>query len=548
MKQKKTITRLLTLACVLLVLVCAVSACGKQQKIESEWTSADTDPVTYFARILPQSPEAYEKFVAASRGYNMSAAGFDDDNLVQDPDCMIYLAADGTEHYVSLAGARAAVELVKPTEDASILKFNEFSAALTAEDVVVVVQRMGTTVDLAKSSNPLVWVGTFLGWITNITFGNYVLALFVFAVIVELLLLYFGIRQQKNTIKQAKLSPKERAIRKKYAGRNDQASQRKMNEEIQKLYQDEGYNMMGGCLPLLIQMPIVIALYNIVIDPLRYVLGKAEGLSNALYTYATTARAAGGLGEELKAGKGTIELLSKLSAEKLEGLKSFQFYSNAGACHEELSDVLGNLPNFNVFGLNMGVTPAFNPTDKVYLWLLLVPVLTFVAYFASMKVSRKLSYQPAAQDPQMGCSNNMMDFTMPAMSVYITFITPAAVGIYWIFKCLIGMAKQFILNKLMPLPTFTEEDYKRAEKEMKGKSRPEREIEERPRGAARSLHHIDDDEEVLPPREHDSGDEPDYISAADRRAMEAAERKKQKAGKRVSDVPMKEDRKDNDKK
>ncbi len=548
MKQKKTITRLLTLACVLLVLVCAVSACGKQQKIESEWTSADTDPVTYFARILPQSPEAYEKFVAASRGYNMSAADFNDDALVQDPDCMIYLAADGTEHYVSLAGARAAVELVKPTEDASILKFNEFSAALTAEDVVVAVQRMGTTVDLAKSSNPMVWVGKFLGLLTNITFGNYVLALFVFAVIVELLLLYFGIRQQKNTIKQAKLSPKERAIRKKYAGRNDQASQRKMNEEIQKLYQDEGYNMMGGCLPLLIQMPIVIALYNIVIDPLRYVLGKAEGLSNALYTYATTARAAGGLGEELKAGKGTIELLSKLSAEKLEGLKSFSYFSNAGACHEELSDVLGNLPNFNVFGLNMGVTPAFNPADKVYLWLLLVPVLTFVAYFASMKVSRKLSYQPAAQDPQMGCSNNMMDFTMPAMSVYITFITPAAVGIYWIFKCLIGMAKQFILNKLMPLPTFTEEDYKRAEKEMKGKSRPEREIEERPRGAARSLHHIDDDEEALPPREHDSGDEPDYISAADRRAMEAAERKKQKAGKRVSDVPMKEDRKDNDKK
>ena len=99
-------------------------------------------------------------------------------------------------------------------------------------------------------------IGKFLGWLDGLT-GSYVLALFFFAIIVELVMLPFGIRQQKNSIKQAKLRPKEMAIRKKYAGRNDQPTQQKMSQEIQELYQREGFNPMGGCLPLLIQFPIM---------------------------------------------------------------------------------------------------------------------------------------------------------------------------------------------------------------------------------------------------------------------------------------------------
>ena len=97
----------------------------------------------------------------------------------------------------------------------------------------------------------------------NFLGGNqYILALLIFAVFVEAILLPFGIKQQKNSIKQARLRPKEMAIRKKYAGRDDAPTKQKMTQEIQELYQKEGYNMMGGCLPLLIQFPIIIALYN----------------------------------------------------------------------------------------------------------------------------------------------------------------------------------------------------------------------------------------------------------------------------------------------
>ena len=487
MKTTKTIKRVGLLTLVVLMLAVALASCaGNTSTVNSTWTSADTDAPTYFARILVQDAAAREKFVAASRGYNMSAEGFDDSTVTV-----------GETKPVDVEAAKTALEAVKPTDDASLVKFNEFRDALTAEEVATTVEKMKTTVDLTEKTNPLVWVGKFLGVITNITFGNYVLALFVFALIVEVLLLYFSIRQQQNSIKQAKLSPKERAIRKKYAGRTDQVSQRKMQEEVQKLYQDEGFNPMGGCLPLLIQMPIVIALYNIVIDPLRYVLGKAEGLSSALSTFATTARAAGGLGQTLtSSGKGTIELLSKLSTENLSHLSKFSYYANAADCAKALEGV--SVPDFNLFGLNTGLTPGFREP-----WaLIIIPILTFVAYFASMKINRKLSYQPAAQDPQMGCSNNMMDITMPLMSVYIAFITPAAVGIYWIFKCLIGVLKQFILHKAMPLPTFTEEDYKKAEKEMKAKNRGKAEPEytAAPDGREyRSLHHIDDEDD-LPPK------------------------------------------------
>ncbi len=81
----------------------------------------------------------------------------------------------------------------------------------------------------------LKWIGKFLGWLDSTT-GSYVIALFIFALIVEILLLPFGIKQQKNSQRTAMLRPKEAAIRKKYAGRDDQVTRQKMGMEIQELY------------------------------------------------------------------------------------------------------------------------------------------------------------------------------------------------------------------------------------------------------------------------------------------------------------------------
>lgn len=345
-------------------------------------------------------------------------------------------------------------------------------------------------------------IGKFLGWLDS-TLGNYVIALFVFAIIVELLMLPFGIRQQKNSIKQAKLRPKEMAIRKKYAGRNDQPTQQKMAQEIQEMYQKEGYNPMGGCLPLLIQFPIIIILYNVVINPLRYIMGMSKEGVSALVEYAGTAVDKGGLGMTVSKQNtiGLIHYIEEKGTAAIEGIKSFFATSetvDGEAVFSELESVFatGNVPNFNLFGLNLGETPS---PDK-FGWLWLIPLLTFGVYFASMKLTRKLTYQPTtANDPQVGCSNKVMDFSMPLMSVWISFMVPAAIGVYWIFKSILSTVKQFIMSRVMPVPTFTEEDYKAAEKELKGKNKGQPTRDYTPSGVKpRSLHYIDAEDDETP--------------------------------------------------
>ncbi len=531
--KKKRIVRALSLVLALLltaVMMVSLTGCAgnSESTFDSSWTAADTDAVTYFSRIVPMSAEAREMFVAASRGYNMAAEGFDKN--ADAPDL-------GT---VSMEGAYAALEKVKPSSDASITHFEELKATLTEDNVKEIVTRMSETVSLEADNGPidtiLIWIGKFLQLLTKITGGKYVFGLFLFAIVVEIIMLPFGIKQQKNSIKQAKMRPKEMAIRNKYKGRTDQATQQKMTQEIQKMYQDEGFNPMSGCLPMFIQLPIILALYQIVIDPLRYVLGKAASLSTALTTYCTTAKAAGGLGLEIGTGKGTIELLSQ-AGSNIDGLKSFSYFSNATDCYNALTSNV-TMPDFSLFGINMGAIPTFKSI------LVLVPILTFVFYFLSMKLNRKFSYQPAVQDAQTGCSNNMMDITMPLMSVYIAFVVPAAVGIYWIFKSVLSTIKQFIISKAMPIPVFTEEDYKAAEKALKGKNKQEK----RPAGErvradgqkVRSLHYIDEDDEPLPPPVPDKVEEP---------VQKKPEESKPAEEKKVFDVPnLKEDRKRDDNK
>ena len=325
-------------------------------------------------------------------------------------------------------------------------------------------------------------IGYILKFFSNICGNNYILAILLFAILTELIMaLVFGIRQQKNSIKQARLRPKEAAIRKKYAGRDDKPTQQKMTQEIQELYQKEGYNPMGGCLPLLIQFPILIALYNIVIDPLKYICGLSQD---------AIAQVANIIG--MDSSRGTMAMLGPIEKMGYEAFQNVEGFT---------PEVFENMPNLTVFGiLDLSVMPSecmnLEAIKTVSGWLvLLVPVLTFLSYFFSMKLTRKFSYQPVTdtQQSQMGCSNKMMDITMPLFSVFISFGVPAALGIYWIFKSLLGIVKQIILYYAIPLPKFTEEDYKAAEKEVFARADKSDRVEKSGR-VVRSLHHIDDED------------------------------------------------------
>ena len=317
------------------------------------------------------------------------------------------------------------------------------------------------------------------GWIMRVCYSlvnNYFVALLLFAVVMQLILLPFSIKQQKNSVRQAELAPKMAALRKKYAGRNDAATQQKMQEEMQELYKRENYNPASGCLPLLIQMPILIALFNVVMNPLRHISGIAAEQISALSKYFTTPVDQGGLGLSIRYD---LDIMNKAR----------ELMDTDPHIEELIPGIRDAIVNTNLFGVDLSRIPtlSFSPFD----WLLLIPILTVVFQLLTQKITRLFTYQsPETIEAQKGCSMQVMNWSMPVLSGWIAFQMPAAIGLYWIFRGIIMAVQQIILSKLIPTPRFTEEDYKAAEKEMKV-GKPKREKSKIP---PKSLHRIDDEE------------------------------------------------------
>ena len=161
---------------------------------------------------------------------------------------------------------------------------------------------------------------------------NYIVALIFFTIIIQVLLcLIFGIKQQKNMQKQARLAPKAAAIRKKYAGRNDNVTKQKMQQEIMALYSENGYSPMGGCLPMLIQLPIVMSLYYVVVYPMQYIclLGK-DVISNMIVAFRDadllSATAVKALGDKFDVGSS----LTNTIVAQVEIIKQVSEWNAAG--------------------------------------------------------------------------------------------------------------------------------------------------------------------------------------------------------------------------
>ena len=483
-----------------------------------------------------QNYDIRDYLIAASRGYDMLADGFNDAEYEK------YAVEDKAAAAVKVIGAAnaKAADGDKINESVySTMNETDLEALIATFKTTAVVETNDGFFDKILSG-----IGIALNWMTKYLGGSsYIVGICEFAILIEILMIPFAILQQKNTIKQAKLRPKEMAIRNKYAGRTDQKTQQQVQKEIQELYQRENFSPFSGCLPLLLQMPILIILYRIVIDPLHYVLGLSSGISGALGTYYTAARAAGGLGFA-SAPSSSIGIISSISRGDLAGLNGFQYFTNGSAVFEKLDGAWDNLPNFNIGKFNFGLTPSFSNFAQNWI-LLLVPVLTFVVYFFSMKLNRKFGYQPGQgtsgqpTDRQTACSNTMMDISMPALSTFFTFMVPAIIGVYWIFRSILGVFKQFIMSKVMPLPKFTEDDYKAAERELAGKK--QKVVKSENAGRVRSLHHIDDEDY----------DDTRDAALARKAAMEKEEERKnqESAGKTpVESAPIKEDRPEKKKK
>lgn len=253
--------------------------------------------------------------------------------------------------------------------------------------------------------------------------GNYGWALVLFTLVTKAILLPLSVKQQKSMSKMQKIQPKLAEIQKKY-----QYDKEKLNQETMKLYQNNKINPMGGCLPLLIQFPILIGLYNIIRNPLTYVMQLG------------------------KHGLPTIqEVLDVLSPLGFTGNANNQI-PIADAMFHHSAELQAAFPSvniqpidFNFFGLNLSQTPTFTELTP----LLLIPILAGLTTFLSSWLTNKMNGTPkqSNSDNPMGNSMQMMTYFFPIMTIFISFSLPAGLGFYWILSNIIQIAQQYVLTK-----------------------------------------------------------------------------------------------------
>ncbi|MCR4924935.1 MAG: YidC/Oxa1 family membrane protein insertase [Clostridiales bacterium] len=270
------------------------------------------------------------------------------------------------------------------------------------------------------------------GWILRVIYefiGSYGWALIVFTLITRLLLLPSTIHQQKGNAKQLRIQPKMNKIRQKYAG-----NQQKMNEEMQALYKREGFNPMNqGCLPLLVQLPIMWGLYGVIYKPLTYVLNLNK-FQDGIVTKLTDAVT------------NLVELSGKGAKNSLE-LYVFnykdQILNSVDGIQQVVIDKINNF-DFTFLGVAMGAQPDIhNPS---LLWL--IPILSGVSSLLTSIytfLNQKKQNPEMAKNP-MGC----MIFGLPIISVTFAFSLPAGIGIYWIISNLFAFVQTVALSFVFP--------------------------------------------------------------------------------------------------
>ena len=352
-------------------------------------------------------------------------------------------------------------------------------------------------------------LGSMLSFFESFT-GGYALALLLYALVFKIIFLPFSIKQQKNQIAMAKLTPKIELIKAKYKGRTDQPTMQKQQQEIMDLQQKEGYSPLSGCLPLLIQLPLIMLLYTVIQSPLSYIAKPTTEFADKdmdtiiLEVYKEISPddekvlALNELPRNIE-----ITIIGKINEYiddvdgKYQNSELLNTREGRIARIESLGLDYESIPNFNFFGVNLAKTPK----DAGFSILWLIPVLAAASQWVSMWLTRKFNGNnqlQQTQDSQTQASMKMMDLLFPGMTLWMAFTFSGMLGLYWTYQALLGLLQSFILAKVMPLPKYTEEDLKEIRKAQKEAEKAQKEaIKAQPKH--RSLHYIDDDDyDILP--------------------------------------------------
>lgn len=259
-------------------------------------------------------------------------------------------------------------------------------------------------------------LGYVLGFIYNFV-NNYGGALILFTLAIKLILMPLSLKQQRSTTKMQLVQPKLAELQKKYA--NDK---NKLSEETMKLYKEYNISPMGGCLPLLIQLPILFGLYRVIYQPITYMLHYSADAVTALMTELNLAKSP------------QVEIVIAKAKE---------------------------LINFDFLGLDLSATPSFTHID----WLWLIPIIAAVTTFLTSKITewinkaakeKKEEEEPSKParvlNPDQKTQSNpegamkTMTYMMPLMTGWIAFSFPAALGLYWTISNVFSMIQTILLN------------------------------------------------------------------------------------------------------
>ena len=296
--------------------------------------------------------------------------------------------------------------------------------------------------------------GALINFFYNLC-GNYALALLLFAIIVKIVLLPLGIQQQKSQIKMAKVRPKEQAIKKKYAGRTDSATQQKMQAEIMEMYKAENHSPMGGCLPSIIQLAIIWPLYSIIRQPLTYIARFTPQLIENIQNYI--------LAHKDTYSEIVKSLATMTNAKNIQQIDIVNILNHPASLETikqavSLPDNFRNI-DFGFFGQNLTSSPAQAGLSI----LMLIVVLNLVAQFLQMRITRIINSKTALSDVTNNKSMKAMEWVMPLFMVYIAYTMYAAIGLYWIYQSILMIIQTLALAKLYPIPPVSEEEYRLAE-------------------------------------------------------------------------------------
>ena len=332
-------------------------------------------------------------------------------------------------------------------------------------------------IKLTKSSTPIIgWVAIVLGWIMNgiyfvingIGIPNVGLAIILFTIIIYALMTPLQIKQQRfsklNTIMQPELS----RIQDKYRGKKDQVSQQKMLDETNAVYEKYGVSQMGSCVQLLIQMPILFALYQVIYripgyitiigDQIRTVAEDTSFVT--FFTDFVTKLENANLTASLRDGAvdNVIDTVYKLNtsqwAQLLSEGKGQSFETTLSSVH----DYVASATNF--IGLNISDSPM-NVIQSSWAsknWILifaavLIPVLAWGTQVLNFKMMPQPNKRRSEEMSTMEQSMQSMNTMMPLMSAFFCLTLPVGIGLYWIVGAVVRTVQMFVINKMLDKET-----------------------------------------------------------------------------------------------